>query len=199
MSVQINQEQLSVPVKRKLFMSFKSKLFLSMLIAAALLIAVRGIATAQNMHGFGDDPLGMIMGRISESLDLNSSQKQHLEKIKDEIRVKMDSKKQDRENDFEEFAGEFKKGTLDKNKLNELAVKKEKDREEMRNFMLDKLVEFHAMLTPEQRNKVIEEMKNVKEKFRPGNEPGDRHDRGPGDRNPGDRNPGDKGPGDRNR
>jgi Spy/CpxP family protein refolding chaperone len=97
----------------------------------------------------------------------------------------MESKKPVRENKMEEFADEFRKDNIDRNKLLELGQKKEQEMKEMKEFMLDKIIEFHSILTPEQRNKAVDEMKNMKEKFgkmhdrqgRPGDDRGGFRDR----------------------
>lgn len=182
MSDQLSADKSAVPEKKKFFDSVKSKVILGIIIITAVLISIKGIAIAQHIHKHGGDPVGMIIGRISEKLDLNQAQNQQLEKIRDDIRQKMDSKKQNRESDFETFANEFRNNSIDRNKLIEIAEKREKDREEMRNFMMDKLIEFHSMLTSEQRSKVIEVMKDMKDKFGPGKGPGDRPDRDTDDR-----------------
>lgn len=176
MSDQINQNETNTSKKKTFFGSTRSKVILSVIILIVTLMAIKGIAVAKHLHKFGDGPEGFIIGRISEVLDLNSTQKAQVEKIKDEIKKKMETKKADRDNMFEEFANEFKKESLDKNKLNEFAIRKDQEHKEMREFMTDKLIEFHSILTPEQRTKAIEEMKNMKEKFHKGKGPGHGHD-----------------------
>lgn len=178
---QQKSEQTQIPQKKKFCRSVKSKAILSILIIVGLLILIKGIAFAQHMHKHGGDPVSMLIGRISEKLNLNESQKQQLDKIRDDIHQKMESKKQNRENDFDAFADEFKNSSINKNKLIEIADKRENEREEMRSFMLDKLIEFHSILTPEQRSKAIEEMKNMKDKFGPGKGKDDKQDRRPDD------------------
>ena len=182
MTDQINEKQTSLPQKKKCFASPRSKVILAVLIVVVLVITIKGIAVAQQMHRHGGDPIGMLIGRISEKLDLSEAQKQQLEKIRNDIHQKMENGKQDRESDFEAFANEFRNSSIDKNKLIEIAEKREKEREEMRSFMLDKLVEFHSLLTPEQRSKAMDEMKNMKDKFGPDKRPGDRQDRDSDDR-----------------
>lgn len=184
MSDQIKGEE-QVPAKKKSVLSSTgSKIVLSVVIFLFTVLAVKGIAFARHIHKFADGPGAFLIDRISETLDLSSDQKAKVEKIKDQIKEKMESKKSERENKFDEFADEFKKDNIDRNKLLELGQKKEQEMKEMKEFMLDKIIEFHSILTPQQRNKAVEEMKNMKEKF------GKMHDRPgrPGDDREGFRN-----------
>ena len=185
MSDQINREE-QVPVKRKsVLSSTASRVILSAVIILIAVLAVKGIAFAKHIHKFADGPGAFIIDRIAETLDLSSDQKAKVEKIKDQIKEKMESKKSVRENKMEEFADEFRKDNIDRNKLLELGQKKEQEMKEMKEFMLDKIIEFHSILTPEQRNKAVDEMKNMKEKFgkmhdrqgRPGDDRGGFRDR----------------------
>ncbi|MBS1518976.1 MAG: Spy/CpxP family protein refolding chaperone [Bacteroidetes bacterium] len=132
------------------------------------IVLVKGIAFAKNIHKFHHDgPEGFIIDRISDELDLNADQKAQVERIKGEIRNKMESEKPDREAMLKEFSEEFTKDRLDKNKILEHIQKNETKRNEMKEFMIDKLVEFHSILTPQQRLKVIEKMKEMKNMFPP--------------------------------
>jgi len=133
-------------------------------------ITVKGIAIAKNIHKFADGPEGFIIDKISEKLDLNTSQKTQVERLKAQIKEKMESQKPDRENMMKEFSEEFTKSTLDRNSILDHMKKNESKREEMKTFMIDKLVEFHAILTPEQRVKAVElmfEFKEMKDKHQP--------------------------------
>ncbi|MDQ3022313.1 MAG: Spy/CpxP family protein refolding chaperone [Bacteroidota bacterium] len=112
-----------------------------------------------------------MIGMIVEKLDLSDNQKAQVEKIRDEIKAKRDLRKGIRENLMEDFANEFKKDNMDKSKLRELDQKREQSMQEMKDFMMDKLIEFHNLLTPEQRTKAVETMKEMKNKFH------DSHDR----------------------
>ncbi|HQY52876.1 MAG TPA: Spy/CpxP family protein refolding chaperone [Ignavibacteria bacterium] len=133
-------------------------------------ITVKGIAIAKNIRKFADGPEGFIIDKISEKLDLNASQKTQVERIKAQIKEKMESQKPDRESMMKEFSEEFTKSTLDKNSILDHMKKNESKKEEMKTFMIDKLVEFHAILTPEQRVKAVElmiEFKEMKDKHQP--------------------------------
>ena len=108
-----------------------------------------------------------IVNRISKELDLAESQKAELNQIKDDIVAKIKSKensaqrKEIRTAFFEMFKGD----SMTKEKLMDLYQKKEAGEKEMRGFLMDKLVQFHKMLTPEQRTKFVDRMNKFAKKF----------------------------------
>ncbi|MDZ4710861.1 MAG: Spy/CpxP family protein refolding chaperone [bacterium] len=159
------EEQTSQKNKRRFFCTTKSKVILSIVIILFTVLAVKGIAVARHFHKFADGPGGFIIERLTENLNLTESQKAQVERIREQIKQKMETNKPDHENDAEAFAGEFKKDKLDINKLKEFAQKKEQKHDEMKEFMMEKIVEFHDILTPDQRNQAVENMKDMKNKF----------------------------------
>ena len=93
MSDQINREE-QVPVKkRSVLRTTRSRVILTVVIILFAVLAVKGIAFARHIHKFADGPGAFIIDRISETLDLSSDQKAKVEKIKDQIKEKMESKK----------------------------------------------------------------------------------------------------------
>jgi Spy/CpxP family protein refolding chaperone len=140
---------------------------ISSLAAVILITGIAGIGFAQKFKRFHDDgPLGHGLMKIAKELDLNEQQKAEVEKIKNEIKTKMESRKQNREDRFDEFANLFNSDRLDKAALNSLYQKHESDRQEMREFFMDELIKFHSILTPAQRTKAVEKMKEKKDKFK---------------------------------
>jgi Spy/CpxP family protein refolding chaperone len=108
-----------------------------------------------------------IADRISKKLDLTESQRAELKQIKDEIVAKIKSKenvaqrKEIRTAFFEMFKGD----SLTKEKLMDLYQKNEGAQKEMREFLMDKLAQFHKMLTPEQRTKFVDWMEKFAKRF----------------------------------
>jgi Spy/CpxP family protein refolding chaperone len=74
-------------------------------------------------------------------------------KIKDEILAKKLEVKELRKGFYETMLAQIKAETFDKNKVNKLFTSKETKIKDLRVFIIDKLAEFHAILTPEQRVK----------------------------------------------
>jgi Spy/CpxP family protein refolding chaperone len=108
-----------------------------------------------------------IANRISKKLDLTESQKAELNQIKDDIVGKVKSKENvaQREELRTAFFAMFKGDSLTKEKLMDLYQKREAEQKGMREFLMDKMVQFHNMLTPEQRTKFVEWMEKYAKKF----------------------------------
>ena len=109
---------------------------------------------------------------ISKKLDLTDAQKAGLDKIKDSILAKQKEMEEnaERAKSMEEIAGIIKSDKIDRAGLIKLIEAKEAQVKGMRDFMIDKLIEFHALLTPEQRQKLAEKISE----FGPGC-PGKKH------------------------
>lgn len=145
-----------------------NKLLMGYFIVTLLIIGIVSVGFTVKAKEFRKHgPFGMIMEMVMKDIDLSDNQKKEMEKIKDEVKAKMDEKKQKHENDMEEFGNIFKQDKIDKEQLNSLAKNREADREEMKNFFIDELVKVHDILTPDQRAKVIEKMKEMKGRFGP--------------------------------
>ena len=154
----------------------------TIIISAVLeLVIITGIAGFGFAKGYYDKhrphgPLGMIMEMALRDLDLTEQQKNEVIKIKEEIQLKMDSKKNDRKKDMDEMMEMFRSDTFDKQKALEMMKQHDAERDEMRNFMLDQTARFHSILTPEQRNKAVDKMKEFHEKRKERKDKRDRED-----------------------
>ena len=144
----------------------KRKFLIGVLLIFFIVAGVVGISVAKNKadkfreHG----PFGFIMEKIVKDLDLNDQQKKEVEKIRDEVKAKMEEKKKDRSNDMEQMEQMFRADNFDKQKALDIAKQHDADREEMRSFFIDEMAKFHSILTPEQRNKAADKMKEFREK-----------------------------------
>lgn len=167
-----NQSEITL-VNQETSKKRRTKFLIPVIAAAIIVTSTFGIVIAKKK--FHDGPEGFILGRLTENLDLTETQKTQLEKIREQIHEKMESKKQERESGMKEFENEFLKENIDRNKLIEISKKKEQDMQEMKEFMLDRMIEFHNILTPEQRAKAVDNLKEMKDKFRSRHRPdGDR-------------------------
>jgi protein CpxP len=145
--------------------SKKRTLLISLLVVMVAFITIGGITFAQKMKHMRDDgPLFMMMERMSKDLNLTEQQKTEMDKIRDEIKTKMESKRESRKGDMKDFEDAFKQDNLDKQTLKQLMSKHDADREEMKDFYIDEFIKFHALLTPEQRQKAIDKMHEMRDK-----------------------------------
>lgn len=106
-----------------------------------------------------------IVERISSKLDLNDEQKEKLNKIKDEVVAKIKENRKNRGKFSEEFAEDIKSDKLNRDKMLQFLNQRAEKRYSMHGFMVDKFIEFHSILTPEQREKMSEKIKEFSKKF----------------------------------
>ncbi len=155
----------TMPESSKPRKSSKKKFFLWGFVVFFLIAGVTGIGIAQKVKQMRDGgPLMYMMNKITKDLNLTAQQKADVDKLKDEIKAKRESMKKDRSGGMDDFANAFKQDKLDKETLKSIEQKHEADRQEMKDFMMDELVKFHDILTPDQRNQVVEKMKEMKDK-----------------------------------
>jgi periplasmic protein CpxP/Spy len=160
-----SQERVNPENNDKKRKSSKKKIILIIMLVIVVIAGAAGISYAQKMKHFRNDgPLFFMMERISKELNLDDKQKADLQKIRDEIKTKMESKKQDRQKDMTDFENLFKQNSISKDELKQLVQKRDLEREEMRDFYMDEFIKFHALLTPEQRQKAIDKMHEMKDK-----------------------------------
>lgn len=141
------------------------------IISVIVVFLITGFAALGSANDFidkhrpgGKGPLGFLMKIAMQDLNLTDQQKQEVEKIKNEIQAKMEQNREDRKNDMTEMEQMFRSDNFDKSKALELMKKHDEKRDEMRSFMLDQTAKFHAILTPDQRNKAADKLKEFREK-----------------------------------
>jgi len=145
----------------------KKKYYILGLIIFFLIAGITGVNFAQKMkHMHDGGPLFFMMNKVTKDLNLTEQQKADIDKIKEEIKAKRQSMKKDRGSKMDDFANVFKQDKLDKETLKSLEQKHDADRQEMKDFMMDELIKFHDILTPDQRNQVVEKMKEMRQKMK---------------------------------
>lgn len=104
-------------------------------------------------HKSPEERAEWVTKKITKELDLNESQKQTLAAIKTDLLAKHAAEKAERESQLRQFTELMRKDTIDTTKLAELKKKHQQLRDRAEEQFLAKIVEFHKVLTPEQRNK----------------------------------------------
>ncbi|MCB1193276.1 MAG: Spy/CpxP family protein refolding chaperone [Leptospiraceae bacterium] len=107
-----------------------------------------------------------IVEKLSSNLNLDDEQKQKLNQIKDEVVAKMKANMKNRGSFSKEFAEDIKSDTLNKEKLLQFLKDRADKRNSMHEFMVDKFIEFHAILNPEQREKLAEKIEKFGNRFK---------------------------------
>jgi len=167
MENQINNEANNSQKEKKGFLSTtKRKIIFSLIVFLALSASFAGVSFGKKLyHLKTEGPFGMIIDKVTEGMNLTSDQKTRIANLKHEIKMKMESKKSSHEEKFKALTDEFKKDNLDKAALESMFKQNESERNAMRDFAQDKLMEFHSILTPEQRIQAADKIVKMKEKF----------------------------------
>jgi len=116
-------------------------------------------------HKSPEERAEWMVKRISKELDLNDTQKQALNRIKDEFVAKHKADRPQMEAQFAALSDLVRSDTIDQAKLKDLRKKHQAHRESMENFFVEKAIEFHKVLTPEQRVKAADLMQKYFRKF----------------------------------
>ncbi|MCW7463898.1 Spy/CpxP family protein refolding chaperone [Leptospira limi] len=97
-----------------------------------------------------------VTSKLTSKLDLDDAQKAKLESIKAELIAKHKEMKPKHESWAKELASQIRSEKIDTKYLDKMSAERETRHQEMRKFFQTKLVEFHAVLKPEQREKFAE-------------------------------------------
>ena len=106
-----------------------------------------------------------IVKKISSELDLDDQQKQKLDKIKDEMLAKRNEFKETRETVFNQILVQVESNKVDQEALKDMLESNEAKMKDMHSFLIEKFAEFHGILTPEQRTKLADKMKDMHDKI----------------------------------
>lgn len=117
------------------------------------------------MKASPEERAGIIVDRISDELDLNNAQKDTLNKIKNEFISKYHSKKGKFDQMFSQLQSEIRKDKMDEGVLKQEMNEMHSEREEMISFAAAKIIQFHNVLTPQQRETLAKKMGEMKKKF----------------------------------
>ena len=102
--------------------------------------------------------------RISDELKLDAAQNAKLDQIADDLMARRKKMVSEREKGRLELAALVKAEKLDRADLERLVAKKRAHIEEVIDVVMDHAVEFHSMLTPEQRVLLAEKIEKHGEK-----------------------------------
>ncbi|TGL62482.1 Spy/CpxP family protein refolding chaperone [Leptospira jelokensis] len=108
-----------------------------------------------------------VASKLTSKLDLDDSQKAKLESIKQELIAKHKEMKPKHESWAKEMATQIRAEKIDTKLLDKMSSERETRHQEMRKFFQTKLVEFHAVLKPEQREKFAELVEKFASRHQP--------------------------------
>jgi Spy/CpxP family protein refolding chaperone len=132
----------------------KRNLIIFIIIGAILLTGGLAACKRGYHHGFDEFDLAAITGRIASRLDLTESQKTELDRLAGEIADKAKSMRAEREQRLQELADVVRQDTIDREIVAARIDEKFESLREMADFVADRVIAFHATLTPEQREQI---------------------------------------------
>jgi len=101
---------------------------------------------------------------IAETLDLTEGQRAQLDGIKGEFIAKAREMHGEKEAMHAAFMAEVRKDEISRENLKDLIDQKRAQIDEFINLAMDRLVEFHKTLSPEQREKLVTKIEYFHEK-----------------------------------
>jgi hypothetical protein len=113
-------------------------------------------------HHSPEEKVDYLVSEMSDRLDLNPAQIEQLNQIKEEILQKTTAMRESREKGFQAILDEFGREQIDTEHLMDLALDRLDNFEALLPFFLEKLDEFHQLLTPAQREKLLETIEKMK-------------------------------------
>ncbi|MDH4127780.1 MAG: Spy/CpxP family protein refolding chaperone [Spirochaetota bacterium] len=143
------------------------KKYLKPSIVTSILIFV-AIFVLANCSGHHHDPKARaeyMVKKLIDKLELDETQKAKLIKIKDEILAKRKSMHSNRKAIISKVIDQIKSDKIDQDELNKIFKANSKNRTEMRKFLIQKFAEFHEILSPKQRLKLVELVEKFSKKF----------------------------------
>ena len=109
-------------------------------------------------HGKHGTSHGGIIEHLSTELDLTEEQKQKVASITEEIKQRHGACDEIHADAFKKIKEEIKSDELNKETFKSLFSMEKSCKDEMHDFFVEKLAEFHSILKPEQRNKLADRM-----------------------------------------
>jgi Spy/CpxP family protein refolding chaperone len=99
---------------------------------------------------------------ISETLDLNDSQQEQLDQIKDELLTKAQDMHADKASMHEELVAQLRSEEIDQVRVKALIAEHRAKMDEIVDLVVIRLSEFHKTLTPEQKEKLVAKIETFK-------------------------------------
>ena len=138
------------------------------ILIALLVITVIATTGCRRRHRMPEPSLFLqkqatfLINKISKELNFTEEQKAISNKIKEEIIVKHEEMRKNRGKYKGEIIELIRSDRITKEQIYKFLESKELKRKKMQDFMIEKAVQFHSMLTPEQREKIIEKIEKHK-------------------------------------
>jgi Spy/CpxP family protein refolding chaperone len=133
------------------------------------LIAVMGLGSALFVgcnHRGHDRGAAFMLDYMAEALDLNENQQAMASSYKDEIMAKVKSMHSEKKQMHDEIKTQLAGETIDKLRVKALVAEHRTGMDEVIDLAVDRVAEFHATLSPEQRTKLISKLEKFEKRHR---------------------------------
>ncbi len=147
-------------------MTKKGKIWIALGLILVLVIGGTSYFYFKYKYSSPEERATWIVDKLGSRLDLSEDQKIKVNKIKDDILIHREKYKGDRKEVISELIAQIESDKVDQDKLNKLLDDKLNKIKESKSFVVTKLAEFHAILTPDQRIKLVEKLKRIKDRNR---------------------------------
>ena len=132
-----------------------------------VLIAVLGVGSLVFVgcrHPGHQRGAAFMMDYMAEALDLTEAQQTMANSYKDEILVKIRSKHSDKKEMHAELKRQLSGSTIDTVRVKTLIAEHRAGMDDVIDLAVDRMAEFHATLSPEQREKLVGKLEKFEKK-----------------------------------
>jgi Spy/CpxP family protein refolding chaperone len=138
------------------------KRFIRGAVAVSLLVIVTSVIACRHHSGRGFDKFALeaMNKRIASELDLNESQHASLEAITAEFKAKMTEIHAGSKERRIQAADLIRQDVIDRVAVDQMIAERRDKILELADLAVDRLIAFHAVLTPEQREKIADHIKS---------------------------------------
>jgi protein CpxP len=132
----------------------KGIIFISTLISVLLVSGLTACKHGRHCSGFDEFDRQAVVNRVASRLDLTESQKAELQDIVGEFSARAKALHADRQARHQELADLVRQETVSRETVDRMVADKFDRMKELADLAADRLIAFHATLTPEQREKL---------------------------------------------
>lgn len=134
-----------------------------------VLIAVLGVGSLVFVgcrHPGHHRGAAFMMDYMAESLDLTEAQQRMANSYKDEILAKIKTKHSEKKEIHQELKHQLSSDTIDTVRVKTLIAEHRAGMDDVIDLAVDRIAEFHATLSPEQREKLVSKLEKFEKKHR---------------------------------
>jgi protein CpxP len=132
----------------------KRIIIISTLVTTLLVSGLAACKHGSHFNGFDEFDQQAVVNRVASRLDLNDSQKAQFQDIVGEFAARAKALHADRQARHQELADLVRQETVSRETVDRLVAEKFDRMKELADLAEDRLIAFHATLTPEQREKL---------------------------------------------